>query len=351
MMGGGMGGGMGPNFFMPQNLPQMLPQMLPQIPGMGQGMLPMQIPLAQGGVMGQVPLQADQVIPPEQGVPPLFTDPALIYGSTLSPTAAPGHPAGCQWACLINETVTTRGRSNEDDALYELFYTNPLNCCGTIVEIGAETGLEHSTSYFFENGMNWTAILTEADPLSYAQIAEHRTGKKMKSINGAFCKEGPFLYYDFESRKFQSSRVQGNEAEEYASELLDPSLERTASVLRVDCIRLDHILAGIDHINVMVIRVKGDPWAALRTMDWSIVVDIWVIQMDDGQNDYLHDTIRTALKLHDYVPAVWDIKLWCETPTNCMKNEVWLRKQFNPMNKPLLGHLRGTINNGDANYA
>lgn len=313
-----MGANGGMNFYVPQALPQMVPMGF-----QGGGMLPMQVPLAAGGHMplaagGQMPLAVGGQLP------------LTVGGQT------PHVAGGCPWQCLINETVTTMGRSNEDDAIYELFYTNPLNCCGTIVELGVEDGMEHSTSYFFEKGMNWTTILTEADPSAYERISDHRVGDKVTAIHGAFCKQGPFLYFDPESSIFSSLAE-----DEHSSEILDQTYEITPSTTKVNCIRLDHILANIDHINVMVVRVKGDPWAALRTMDWSISVDIWVILTEEKEG-LLHDTLRSALKLHDYVAAAWDIRLWCETPTNCMENEVWLRKDFNPLDKPLLGHLKGT---------
>lgn len=244
---------------------------------------------------------------------------------------------GCPWKCLIDETVPTKGRSNEDDALYEIFYTNPLNCCGTIVEVGAEDGMQFSTSYFFEKGMNWTAHLIEADPLSYGQIVESRSGDKVKATNGAFCNESPFLYFDENSRTFQSV-AKGD----HSSEILSyDSFEITKSTTKVDCIRLDSELANIDHVNVMIIRVKGDPWAVIRTMNWNIRVDIWVILMEEKLGVKTLDTVRATLKLHDYVPASWDIKLWCDTPSNCMENEVWLRKNFNPIHNPLMMDHRG----------
>lgn len=250
---------------------------------------------------------------------------------------------GCPWECLIDEMVPTKGRSNEDDALYEIFYTNPLNCCGTIVEVGAEDGMQFSASYFFEKGMNWTAHLIEADPLSYEQIVDNRNGEKVKATNGAFCNEAPFLYFDEESRTFQSV-TKGD----HSSEILSyDSFEITKSTTKVNCIRLDSELANVDHVNVLIVRVKGDPWAVIRTMNWNVRVDIWVILMEEKLGVKTLDTVRATLKLHDYVPASWDIKLWCDTPANCMENEVWLRKNFNPIHNPLVDHrgLRGSYGN------
>lgn len=306
------GGGMaGYNFALPQGV---MPQM------------------TQGG--GQLPLFTG-------GIAPLTTDANGNIMQVLSgemATAASTH--GCPWDCVIDENVPSHGRSNEDDALYEIFYTNPLNCCGTIVEIGAGDGIEHSASYFFEKGMNWTAVLTEADPTEYAQIEGHRNGTKVKAINGAFCREGPHLLFDKTTSTFQSPAT-----DDYSSELMGSFDASSTSTSKVNCIRLDKVLAGISHINVMVVRVKGDPWAVIRTMDWDITVDVWVILMETREG-MLHDTIKAALKLNDYVPAAWDIKLWCDSPENCFENKVWLRKNFNPTtNKPLLDarSLRGSF--------
>merc|ERR1719287_416696 len=166
---------MGMNFYVPQALPQAF---------QGGGMLPMQPPVG-------------------------WQAPGLTEGE-------------CPWQCLINETVATMGRSNEDDAIYELFYTNPLNCCGTIVELGVVDGLENSTSYFFERGMNWTTILTEADPTKYSQLIVNRPANKTTTINGAFCKEGPYLYFDGESRSFQSPAN-----DDYSSELMNADFEKS----------------------------------------------------------------------------------------------------------------------------
>ena len=261
----------------------------------------------------------------------------LPGGISVSGVAEPA----CPWECVIDETVPTKGRSNEDDAIYEIFYTNPLICCGTIVEIGAGNGEDNSPSYFFEHGMNWTAILTEADPISFDIMTKKRTGDKAAVLNGAFCQEGPHIYFDEESRLFQTVTP-----DQYSSEAMSSSFAVNETTTKIECIRLDSdILTGLDHVNVMIIRVKGDPWSVVRTMDWDVKVDIWVILMEEKPG-MLHDTLRAALKLHDYVPAAWEIKLWCESPMNCMQNEVWLRKSFSALPNPLLGEspgLRGSL--------
>jgi hypothetical protein len=288
-----------------------------------------------GGFMGAVPVSDGSTMVVPQMMASGVGDTRLNLPGGIS---VPGlHQPECPWECMIDETVPTKGRSNEDDAIYEIFYTNPLNCCGTIVEIGAGNGEDNSPSYFFEYGMNWTAILTEADPTSFDELTRLRTGDKAALRHGAFCQEGSQIYFDQNTKLFQTETMS-----DYSSELMSTTaFPVDDSTAKVDCIRLDtDILVGLDHVNVMIIRVKGDPWAVIRTMDWEVTVDIWVILMEDRPG-MLHNTLRAALKLHDYVPASWEIKLWCETPANCMQNEVWLRKSFSALPKPLMGGSSG----------
>ncbi|KAL7437756.1 hypothetical protein ACHAXM_005825 [Skeletonema potamos] len=255
-------------------------------------------------------------------------------GFTMAPSLM--RQPECPWSCIIDENVPTHGLSNQDDAIYEIFYSNPLNCCGTIVEIGAGNGVEGSASYFFEYGMNWTSILTEADPKSYSELVQNRNGKKARTINGAYCKDGPYALYDESSRLFKSVD------NDIISEAV--SMDVSDTTQNVPCIRLDKdVLTGVNHVNVMMVHVTGDPWAVISTMDWNVLVDIWVLELDETGGKS-HVTLRAALKIHGYTPAKWDIKLWCDAPSNsCMQNEVWLREGFNPISKQILQvGLRGS---------
>ena len=269
----------------------------------------------------------------------LTGDSKAIAASDVQPgfTMAPSlmKQPECPWSCIIDENVPTHGQSNQDDAIYEVFYSNPLNCCGTIVEIGAGDGIEGSSSYFFEYGMNWTSILTEANPKKYSKLVQNRNGKKSRTLNGAYCKDGPYALFDETSSMFKSV---GNDI---ISEAVSMDVPDTAQ--NVPCIRLDRdVLAGIDHVNVMMVHVTGDPWPVLSTMDWKVPVDVWVLELDET-GGMSHETLRASLKLHGYVLAKWDIKLWCDAPNQCMQNEVWLREGFNPISKQILqAGLRGS---------
>lgn len=267
-----------------------------------------------------------------------------VYAQTVAASSTLISPlssiSGCpDKKCAVNETVPTMGRSNEDDAIYEIFYTNPLKCCGVIVEIGAGDGLTGSPSYFFEYGMNWTAILTEADPVVYQKMKNgNRPREETKKIQGGFCRSGSFFYY--EDGKF--TRRPNQDDVDFISEVHEPNMAITANSQPVNCLRLDRdVLTGVEHVDVFVIRVGGDPFAVLQTMDWAITVDIWIIQMQQ-QGDTLLSTSRDVLKKNNYVKAGWDVQLWCDNPIDCKPNEVWLRKNVNPLQTQSAG-LRGSV--------
>ena len=83
----------------------------------------------------------------------------------------------------------------------------------------------------------------------------------------------------------------------------------------------------------MVIQASGLPLATIRKMFWNVRVDIWIILFDEEPaNLPYHQVARNVLSNNEYVQAEWDIKRWCGEELNkCRRNEVWLRKGFNPL--------------------
>lgn len=301
----------------------------------------MVVPPCQGGVYGgsngqMMPITQGGVYGGSNGLLMPMTGSVQTVVSAVSPTGCYGEQ------CVVDETVPTMGRSNEDDAIYEIFYTNPLKCCGVIVEIGAGDGINWSPSYFFEYGMNWTAILVEADPIKFNKMTtSHRPSPLTKKIHGGFCRSDSYFYH--KDGKF--SRHPSGAEIDFMSEYHDENMTVTSSTERINCISLGRdVLRGINHVDVLVIRAGGDPWSVVRTMNWRITVDIVIIRMKQ-HGDTLLSVVRHVLRARKFVESAWDIQLWCETPDDCEPNEVWLRKGFNPLPKPLLtSGLRGTVN-------
>jgi len=228
--------------------------------------------------------------------------------------------------CILNETATFNSMSNEDESIYEIFYTNPIKCCRVIVEIGVGNGERHSVSKFFEDALKWRPLLIEANPDIYKELQVNRPNAT--KINGAFCESDSMT---FENGNFHA--VGGSI--EVTSELhtLGNSANGGAKQT-IPCLQMDSVFSenGITKVDVMVIRVPGDALAYIRSMDWTVRVDIWIILMHGQQSKQdRDDLVRTVLSKNEYVQAEWDIKRWCADTGVCLNNEVFLRKGFNPL--------------------
>jgi hypothetical protein len=192
-----------------------------------------------------------------------------------------------------------------------------------VVEIGAGNGDRYSFSRFFEEGLKWKPLLIEANPDVFEQLRINRPNAT--KVNGAFCESGKLLY-----RNDAFSSLGGSV--EVSSEIHTP-LEAGSDTQEIPCLSMDTIFEanGITKVDVMVVRLQGDALAFIRAMDWTVRVDIWVILMHGSSKKDRDELVRKVLKGNEYVQAEWDIKRWCNENGQCLNNEVFLRKGFNPL--------------------
>jgi len=233
--------------------------------------------------------------------------------------------------CFVrDEDELKMALSHEDDAIYEIYYSNPVKCCGVIVEIGAGDGKEGSVSHFFEYGLHWEAINIEADPEKFQQLTANRPDAY--NFEGGFCSVDNMIH---DHQGFWSTESKGEVTSEKNLGHMNGAVT-VATSSKVPCLSLESdILRPLDitHIDVLVIQTSGLPLATIRKMFWNVRVDIWIVLFDEEPASLTyHETARSVLSNNEYVQAEWDIKRWCgEDIGKCRRNEVWLRKGFNPL--------------------
>jgi hypothetical protein len=247
---------------------------------------------------------------------------------TTSPTSLPlvthneKFLEGCDpRQCVFDETATFHSLSNEDEAIYELFYTNPIKCCLVIVEIGVGDGNRFTASKFFEDGLKWKSLLIESDPGLYNELQANRPNAATEF--GAFC-EADHMMFDNGNYHALGGSV------EVSSELHLEPVPGATTQQRVPCLKMDSVFAkySMTHVDVMIIRVRGDALAFIRSMDWTVRVDIWIVLMHGASVEERDNLVRSVLFNNEYVRAEWDVKRWCGETTTCLANEVFLRKGF-----------------------
>ena len=229
--------------------------------------------------------------------------------------------------CIADENDHFKGHSHEDNAIYEIFYTNPVKCCGVVMEIGAGDGLDGSVSHFFEEGLNWKSILVEANPDKFKELKKNRPDAT--AINAGFCESG--------SMKFDGE-FHPEDPDEIISEAVSTQPFSEDASEDVMCLSMNPLIRQnlkVTHIDVMVIHVDGDPLAVIRKMDWTVRVDIWIIVMDKKTEEMeeRNKVVKSVLDRNEYVEAEWDIKRWCDESNKgqCENNTIFLRKNFNPL--------------------
>ena len=221
-------------------------------------------------------------------------------------------------------------RSKEDYAISEIYYSNPIKCCGIVVEIGAGNGKKDSVGHFFEYGMNWRAINIEADPALYQELAVNRPDAE--NHFGGFCESDHMLH---DKKGFHAL----NDGEVVSEKLSTTTSIDTEKASKVPCLSLEEDVFKpnqITHVDVMVVQGSGEALAVIRKMMWNVRVDIWIILNDEsseGRSGTSHDkTVSIVLERNEYVKAEWDIARWCgDEPGSCRLNTVFLRKGFNPL--------------------
>lgn len=224
--------------------------------------------------------------------------------------------------CTLNDNAKFHSMSNEDECVYEIFYTNPIKCCRVIVEIGAGDGDRFSVSKFFEDGLHWKTMAIEANPDLYQQLVHNRPNASTEL--GAFCESGSL---QFDQGTFHAPST------DVTSEETTLPIPGSKTAQTIPCLEMAPVFSsrGIDHVDIMVLRVQGDALAFIRAMDWTVRVDIWVVLFHGGIHADRDKLVRKVLINNEYVQAEWDIKRWCSDTGKCLNNEVYLRKGFDPL--------------------
>ena len=183
-----------------------------------------------------------------------------------------------------------------------------------------------SPSYFFDLALGWKSIVIEADPIKFASIAKNRPNAV--ALNGAFCENDYLEYYS------DSFHAVGGAFETISEiNIISTRPKDESSITKIPCLQLSEVFRDnqISHqgIDIIYIQISGVVLSMIRAMDWTVRTSIWVIEFRGDPK--LDGKVREVLLQNHYVKAKWSIQRWCTQMGQCMKNEVYLKKGFNPL--------------------
>jgi len=251
---------------------------------------------------------------------PLVVAPVLPTLRGFDPRSVVEKKAVERGECKPKDGVEFMSQYMEDETVFNNFYSSPIKCGGTVVEIGGFDGKTFSNSWYFEYALGWQALLVEALPRNYEKMLQNRPDAI--NIFGAAC---------------LGETVDFTEGTHDAVGGLTSSLTKKHNALftneetgvtKVPCMTMAHIFRRhhINHIDVLFLDVEGSELTTLQTIDWPAVeIDVIVVQMD-RTNEVKDEAVRAVLRAQGYVYP-FEFATHCKTHKDeCMNNEVFIRR-------------------------
>ena len=182
--------------------------------------------------------------------------------------------------CLLEKPYTFHSQGGEDFIVFKHFFSQPLKCKGTFVEMGAFNGLDLSISLFFEKHLNWKGLLIEANPVNYELVLKNRPNTTSFGAAAGDCPGGAI--------NFTGDSAIGHLVDEKMNSFLKAG---NKPMMQVPCLPLGSLLkqAGLQEIDYFILDVEGAEYSALKTMDWSIPVKVWIVEMNHSPNQPIID--------------------------------------------------------------
>ena len=153
--------------------------------------------------------------------------------------------------------------------------------------MGAFDGLGHSISLFFEKHLRWKGLLIEPNPVNYKLVLTNRPNTTSFGVAAGDCPGGEI--------NFTGSEALGHILDANKSSFFKPrsmtKSSRNQPVIQVPCLPLGSLLrrAGLEEIDLFVLDVEGSEYSALKTMDWSIPVKVWIVEMEHSPHKPIID--------------------------------------------------------------
>ena len=216
-------------------------------------------------------------------------------------------------------------QGGEDSIVLKYFFSQPLKCGGTFVEMGAFNGLKSSISLFFERHLNWKGLLIEANPANYELVLKNRPNTTSFGAAAGYCPGGAI--------NFTGDLAKGHFIDKKMNSFLRAE---NKPVIQVPCLPLGSLLkrAGLEQIDYFILDVEGAEYSVLKTMNWTIPVKVWIVEMNHSPNKPIIDIFAE----HGYYDSGIDFVKECRSLSKgsdvfekrshaCIRNTIFVRNK------------------------
>lgn len=169
---------------------------------------------------------------------------------------------------------------------------------GCYIEIGASDGVKFSNTKFFEDNMNFSGVLIEAEPGLYNVLQKTRPRNKLYNY-AVSEKEGTleFLVTNGPGGPWVSG------IESLLSEKHKDVWHKDTKKIAVESKKMSHIMneSGLQKVDIFSIDVEGAEYEVINTIDWNIPIYVFIIELAEGDDETEKDIkCRDLLKEKGY---------------------------------------------------
>ena len=187
----------------------------------------------------------------------------------------------------------------EDEFLNNNYFKNKRD--GVFIELGALDGVLYSNTKFFEDNLNWKGILIEPHPYKFKELVNNRP-KNYLFNNLVSCSTEELLFKFFLDNYSGVSGVENTLPKEHLDGFYTFINEPKGSIF-IKPKTLTEIVKSTDikHIDLLSLDVEGHEYEVLMSWDFSVPIDIILIETLGGSMVEKEQQCRDILIKHGYV--------------------------------------------------
>lgn len=189
-------------------------------------------------------------------------------------------------------------QSEEDQFLNANYFKNKKN--GTYIELGALDGILYSNTKFFEDQLGWKGILIEPHPYKFNLLKTNRPNNLLFN-NIVSCIEEDVVFRFFVDNYSGVSGVENTLPSEHFQNFYD-SIREPQSRITIKPTTLTNIVKSTDikHIDLLSLDVEGHEYEVLLSWDFSIPIDVILIETLGGSQIEKEELCRKLLIKNGY---------------------------------------------------
>jgi FkbM family methyltransferase len=173
---------------------------------------------------------------------------------------------------------TYYSQREEDILLNNMIFKNKKN--GIYVELGALDGVLYSNTKFFEDKLNWRGILIEPHPLKFINLQKNRPNNYLFN-DLVSCYSEPLKFRYFIDGLAAVSGVENTLSQHHFDNYYNKKMKTEQNSKFIIPRTLTSIIktTNITHIDLLSLDVEGHEYEVLLSWDFSIPIDVILIEM------------------------------------------------------------------------